>query len=117
VGWAEMTPSEAVAAMELLEALWPTRRPSPTLTDAQERELYAMTEHVSASEWSTALRRLAQSGDFPTYRPGCAVIWEALRAVARYRVPAAAPPGPKAATTDQARSAIATARAALARSA
>jgi len=112
-----MSPTEAVAAMEQLEALWPTRSPSPGLTEAQERELYAMTEHVSLSEWSTAIRRLAQSGDHPKFRPGCAVIWEGLRAVARYRTPVAAPPGPKPATRDQARSAIFTARAALAHSA
>jgi hypothetical protein len=112
-----MTPTEAVAAMEQLEALWPSRRPSPTLTDAQERELYAMTEHVSLTEWNTAIRRLAQGGHHPTYRPGCPVIWEALKAVSKYRTPAAAPPGPKVATRPQARSALREARARLARSA
>jgi hypothetical protein len=108
-----MSPTEAVAAMARLEVLWP----SPPLSDDVERELYAMTEHVSLEEWNTAVGRLAQSGHHSTHRPGCAVIWEALRAVARYRTPAAPPPGPKVATRPQARSAIQEARAALARSA
>lgn len=112
-----MTPTDAVKAMELLEALWPSRNPSPPLTDALEREFYAMTDHVTLDEWTKALRRLAASGDYPRFRPGGAVVWEALRAIARYRTPAPVPRGPAPATKDQARASIASARAALRHSA
>lgn len=78
-----MERSDHREAIRALEALWPSGRPSPRLTDAEVFELRAQWREVRLDEWRRALRRLADEGR--RMRPHLAEIRHACKLEIRAR--------------------------------